>query len=98
MPEWKDATTYSQGERGKKEPSSWETVIAGVRVWVSKAHIGYPETWVVTCREIDVVTKAIANAEDLTPEEARGEALETVAHAAYQKAKKLQAFVRDCRE
>jgi len=94
MAEWKDATSYSQGQRGKIDPNSWETTIANIQVWVSRGHIYNPETWVVTSRELGVDAKPIANTADLTKDQALAEALETVAGIAYQRAKKLDHFAR----
>lgn len=50
--EWKDATTYSQGQRGAKEPTSWEVGSGRVSVWVSKGHLHHPDEWVVTCHAL----------------------------------------------
>lgn len=47
--EWKDATTYSKGQRGTKEPTAWEVGSGHINVWVSKGHIHHPGEWVVTC-------------------------------------------------
>lgn len=57
--EWKDATSYSQGQRGKVEPLSWECYVNGIRVWVSQGHIAYRGEWVVSCRELDITTSRI---------------------------------------
>jgi hypothetical protein len=51
--EWKDATSYSRGDRGKVEPSVWEVESDGLRValhrWVAVA-----DKWFVTCYDLKI--------------------------------------------
>jgi hypothetical protein len=54
--EWKDATAYSQGERGKKaEPRTWEADAEGTIICVTK-YRGYEGEWVCHCRALDINT------------------------------------------
>jgi hypothetical protein len=47
---WIDDTSYSQGERGKVEPSSWKlTLASGATIWIGKNHRYYPGDWVFKC-------------------------------------------------
>jgi hypothetical protein len=54
MADWKDGTSYSQGQRGVKAPTAWETTIGGMRIFITKAHRSYPGDWVMNCRDIDL--------------------------------------------
>lgn len=46
--EWKDATDYAQGQRGKIEPNAFECKVGGVRVRLTRAHVHHPGKWVVS--------------------------------------------------
>lgn len=48
MTEWKDATSYSRGERGTKEPSVMEMDLDGLRVSVHRLH-GVEGLWFGSC-------------------------------------------------
>lgn len=54
-PEWKDATIYSQGERGKINPTAWECFVGGSRVLIMSGHLSYPGQWVMNFRAADIV-------------------------------------------
>lgn len=54
--EWKDATSYSQGERGKVEPRAWEIKTSAVRITVVRGHLTNPGYWVVHCYELGMNT------------------------------------------
>lgn len=73
--EWEDATSYRQGERGKKSPTSWETEISGLRIWVSKDHIYYPDDWVMSCPGLDLREVRVGPQAALTDENAKSESL-----------------------
>ena len=82
---WKDATSYSQGQRGKKPQTAWETDLDGVRIWVSCGHLDHPGRWVMNCRPINIIKRDIGGT-NLTSEQARDRAVMTV----YSEAKAMQ--------
>lgn len=89
--EWKDATSYSQGQRGKIEPNSFEAKVCGVTVWVSRGHRYYPEFWVMNCHILDI-KESVVGASSWTAEAAQVEALRLAAKAARDLARKLTNF------
>ena len=92
-PEWKDATSYAQGQRGKIDPNSWEILFDGARIWMSKGHIYYPGKWIVNCHEAGIKEQEICPVSDTTPVSAVQEsALKFVAVVMQQKAEKLHAL------
>lgn len=50
--DWTDATSYSQGERGKRTPDGWKANVSGARVIVMCGHRDWRPKWVVTCHEL----------------------------------------------
>lgn len=49
---WKDATSYSQGERGRVPADSWECRTKSLRVCVHRS-VGYdPKLWLLSCHDI----------------------------------------------
>jgi hypothetical protein len=98
-PEWKDATNYRQGERGKIEPTSWEMRFDGARIWISKGHRYYPDKWIVNCCEVGIEEQEICPVSDTTPLSAVQEsALKFVAVVMKQKAEKLHQLSLDIQE
>lgn len=72
MPEWKDATSYSQEEE-ERVPRAWSTRLGKLRVVVTK-HIRYPGHWVMHCDPFyDTYPLDVETAED-----AKDKALELV--------------------
>jgi hypothetical protein len=63
-PIWTDATSYSQGERGKVSPRAWECTICGARILVMSGHINYRGTWVLSCHQLSIETKILKPVED----------------------------------
>lgn len=59
--EWTDATSYSQGQRGRVSPNSWECRIGDIRIWISTGHIYYPSQWVIRCPAMGLDLVAITN-------------------------------------
>lgn len=59
-PKWKDSTSYSQGQRGKIDPTAWELKIGNVRVWIAVGHIYHPDNWVMDCNNIGLRELPIA--------------------------------------
>lgn len=84
---WKDATSYSQGERGKAPQTAWQTSDAGVSIWVSCGHVYAPGQWVMTSRELGIDVRTLSLREDASSEEARDAAVQE----AWVKAKAIQA-------
>jgi len=50
---WKDVSSYSQGSRGKIEPTSWEAEIGDLRLIVHRLH-GIQGTWFWSCHDVRV--------------------------------------------
>lgn len=57
-PQWKDTTSYRQGERGKVEPSSWSLTGTHVQITVHR-YIGCGDAWFVTCPQARIETSMI---------------------------------------
>lgn len=91
--EWKDATSYSQGERGKRPPSSWECEIAGFRVWISSRHVAYPDSWVMTCRDMGLDVHYLGESEGVPAEQAQKQAINFAAKIAQGRVNKMLAFI-----
>jgi hypothetical protein len=49
MIEWKDVSSYSRGESGKKEPNAWACMVGGLKIVVVSAHIYNPDRWSLKC-------------------------------------------------
>lgn len=69
MSEWKDDTSYSQGQRGKVPPSTWVLTVAGRRIVVTRRW-GVDGTWFLLCDpwfrdHLDLRTDNLADAQDL---------------------------------
>lgn len=94
MIKWKDATDYSQGQRGKAPQTSWECNLSGLRIWVSCRHVYYPDEWVFSCDGLGIKATALGPEEALTQEEARKAALHTVASRLKQKLETMVLQVR----
>jgi len=74
---WRDASSYSRGERGTVEPTAWEIVSASpgrMRVCVHRVH--RLEGWFVTCHELRIDRRELG---DVTLDEAKMSALKLVA-------------------
>jgi len=61
---WEDATSYSRGQRGVKEPTSFRIHGKGrFGIFISCGHVYNPGKWIMTChpwfdvRELGVETK-----------------------------------------
>ena len=79
---WADVTSYSQGERGKKPQTAFQSIVSGTLVWVSCGHRYYPNEWVFNCRELGILEKRIAPVDGMTPPEACAAAIEACWHQA----------------
>lgn len=95
--EWKDATSYSRGQRGCIPPNSWECHIGTVRVWLSCGHHYYPETWVVSCHSLGIETKELGTSSLIEAEQARHLAIRVVAAAAEKFARQMSAVAEAAR-
>ena len=91
---WKDATSYSQGQYGRIDPTAWECVIEGIRIWVSCGHRYYPGEWVVTCLNLGIDCKQIGKIENLSADQARALASGFVSAAARSQAETLEKMAR----
>src|SRR5690606_41821688 len=96
--EWKDATSYSQGQRGKIAPDAWECTVADVRVWVGSGHRYYPGEWVMHCHTLGMEAIRIGPASALSEKEAQQAALTRAASEASKRATKLTDFAAACQE
>jgi len=96
--EWKDATSYSQGERGKIEPTGWETTVSGVRVLVTKGHVAYRGTWIMNCHELGLKERQIGHAEVMGATEAQVRALKLCQGFSQKKAQTLLSFASEVEE
>ena len=72
---WKDATSYSQGQRGKIAQTAWEITINGARIWVSRGHRYYPDDWVMTCARLGIGAVSLGKSEGVSSEQARNRAI-----------------------
>lgn len=52
--QWRDATSYAQGERGVKSPTIWELDLDGLRVSVHRIHGVTDPLWFVTCHPMGI--------------------------------------------
>lgn len=96
--QWKDATSYSQGQRGKIEPNAWECNLSGVRVWVGSGHRYFPNEWVMHCHSLDIESRQIGPTAALSDADARHEALRIAASEASRRATNLLDFASACQE
>lgn len=98
MTEWKDATSYSQGQSGKIAPNAWECRIGGIRIWVGSGHRSYPGEWVMHCHELGISEKRIGPTSSLSDHDARNEALKIAGSEASRKATTWIDFAAACQE
>lgn len=96
--EWKDATSYSQGQRGKIDPNAWECTVKGVRVWVGSGHRHYPDEWVMHCPELGMDAARVGPTSALTANDAKQAALTQAAREASRKVSRLIDFAAACQE
>lgn len=59
---WKDTSSYSQGERGKVEPTAWDLDLDGLRVTVHRLHL-IDGLWFGSCHAMGVERKQLTFAE-----------------------------------
>jgi|SRR6478735_4464783 len=90
--EWKDATGYSQGQRGKVEPSAWETRIAGIRIYVTCGHIYHKGEWVMNSDELGFERAPLGFDLTADKEDVFKKAISMAALRARSKAQKFAAF------
>ena len=70
--EWKDATSYSHGERGSSEPRTWEITL-GARIVVTRKY--KLEGWYLACYELSIDSQRL---QGVSAEEAQEEAIQIV--------------------
>ena len=74
---WMDATTYSQGQRGKVAQTAWSADIGGKRIWVSCGHRDFPDAWVMRFGTVIEGPLEIGKKDKMNSDEARKNAVET---------------------
>ena len=56
--DWKDATSYRQGERGKIQPTMWKLSLGGkvspIHITVTCGHTDFPNVWIMFCPEVGI--------------------------------------------
>lgn len=82
---WEDATSYSQGQKGKTEPSTWEVKMPALGNVAVTRWLNDRENWYLHCRQLGI-REHLLSSKDL--EKAKSEALKVVYD-------KLTAFVSD---
>ena len=51
---WNDSTSYSRGERGKKQPNAFELDLKALRIFITAGHISYKGTWIMGCHHLSL--------------------------------------------
>lgn len=89
--QWKDATSYSQGERGTVPPRSWAATFGDVKVLIMSGHTFHKPNWVMKCERIsgDQLVEIARPGTDLA--EVKATALTVVETALREKIAYLQA-------
>lgn len=88
---WKDATSYSKGQRGKVAQTAWQAEIGEYKILVSRGHINHPERWVMTCRKLGLEAVDLSESK-FTPEHAQKLALSKVWEVARSQIAELESF------
>lgn len=74
--EWKDATSYSQGDRAKgRRPNAWSIQNEDVTIWIGSGHLYRPGEWVMHCRPIGLDTEPLHLPADTPLEKVKAAAL-----------------------
>lgn len=92
---WKDATSYSQGQRGKIGPNSWEAEISGYKIWISSGHLYYPDEWIMNCRGLDIERKVLGPKSTMSENDAQVKAVDYAVIVAGKNIQKLTGFVHE---
>lgn len=74
---WTDATTYSRGDNERKQ-TAWEWQTEYLRIYITNAHVYYPNLWVIVCHEAGIREAKMKISGDSTPEKAQETALKIV--------------------
>ena len=88
---WEDATSYSKGQRGKQTQTAWQCKIDGAKIWVSCDHRDYPNEWVMSCDQLDMVCVVLGST-DISSETARDRAITDAWHKARQIRNKMDGL------
>ena len=88
---WKDSTSYSQGQRGVAPQTSWSTSLDGINIFVTCGHVAYRGSWVIRCHELGIDLAQLDVPDDASSEVARDKAIEV----AWDKASFISAKMRD---
>ena len=51
---WKDSTSYSRDERGKKQPNTFELDLKELRIFITSRHIYYKGIWIMGCHQLNL--------------------------------------------
>ena len=73
---WKDSTSYSQGQRGVAAQTSWSTSLDGINIFVTCGHVAYRGSWVIRCHELGIDLAQLDVPDDASSESARDKAIE----------------------
>jgi hypothetical protein len=57
---WKDATSYSRGDK-KRIPTAFQANVNGIRVYITCAHVVYRPAWIVVCMELAIEQRRMSN-------------------------------------
>lgn len=90
---WTDATSYSQGQRGRVDPSAWEYTIPGVKIWICNAHLYYPGEWVMNAKATGLNERVIGPVSTMTLDQVKAEAIRLTWDAARMRAANARAIV-----
>lgn len=82
---WEDGTSYSQGQRGQVEPSTWEIKLPALGEVTVTRWLSNREDWFLHCRQLNI-REHLLSSKDL--KDAQSEALKVVYD-------KLTSFVSD---
>jgi hypothetical protein len=85
MPEWKDATSYSQGDPARgRQPDAWEIRDGSIAIWVGSGHRYYPGEWVMNCHALGMKEVQLKLPADQPKELAQAMAINRAANEARQ--------------
>jgi hypothetical protein len=96
MAEWKDATSYRQGDRASgRQPNAWRISDGNVSIWVGKGSIYNPGKWTMHCRAVGMDTVSLVLDADQPKEIAQDLALVKAANRAREIAKQIERMGSD---
>jgi len=87
---WNDSTSYSRGERGKKQPTAFELDLKELRIFITAAHIYYKGTWIIGCHQLNLKEVECRDCKTAT------EAAEYAVNVVKQKLSKMNEALSTC--